>query len=711
MKSKFNFKLSHKLSIVLVVALLGFLVAGAEYAALLNEGKNFEKTTASLTQFGETIELIRRDLLESMRLEKEFAYSGDIDLIPHFEEKMTDAREYMARLEILLPAGSDLKLVHTLQELFRNYHGEFYTMAESHVHRGLAIDAGARGKLRAAKIRLEQALEALHEPRLLGSMQKLTDYAADFIESERTALLTQKDLEIERLQKAIARLNIAQQTRTQVLGEVDAYQAALDNYVSNISQVRQSEEVLKDRANQIQPLFSTLVNTKNEYMAKTLEQVESQRDYLTYFFGATMILVALAIGGTLFWFAQGMMRSLRRLHATVNQVSAGDYAARTGTMNSDELGQLGRAFDQLLDERVSHLARAEQENEQLNESIIRIMGAVSRLSRNDLTVEVPVSEDVTGAVADAINLMASEAASVLNSVQSTAREVQFAAVEVEGLGISVSESAATEQALVEDLMTRLGDASKTMKGIAGLAKKCNDFAAVASGTTHQAFSSVHSSAEGMNGIRETVNETGKRIKRLGERSQEITEIVNVIKDIADKTDGLAINASMQAAAAGDAGRGFSVVAEQVQRLAQSASESSAMIASLVKTIQTETADAMAVTNKAIDQVVIGSQLADRSGNEMRSAQEQTERLLGAVNKIAQYSIAQARQSDELHTKAGAIQRNTVQTGKAIEEQTAQTKKLVGFAKLLQKAIGVFKLPAHGGYKEESAAIAMKRAVN
>lgn len=692
MNKKFRFKISHKLAIVLAIFLAGFAVVGIEYAIVVNAGVKSEQEISKLEQFGDAIELIHRDLLVSLRIERDFIYSKDINLVSQFEIKMTEARENLATLQSLAPAGMDLNLVNTLQELFRHYHGDFYTMAEAHVQLGLGPDKGVRGELREAIESIEADLSGLNSFALSQSLLAMRSHTVEYLTTDNKAFLDMRQQEQDKLIKNLRFIDLSTKQKDRVKFDLAKYDKQLEAYTEQSTKAKVAEETIDNRTKQIQPLFGSLVQAKNELLKSNRSNVEKKLERLTYTFGATVLTLALAMGAALFWFARDFTRSLGLLQNAVSGVTAGDYSARANSTSSDELGELGRAFDNLLDERVANLAKAEAENERLNESIIAIMGAVDRLSRNDLTVEVPVKEDITGAVADAINLMSSEAASVLAVVQEAAIELQKSAEVVRDHGDTVSQVATTERELVEIIMDSLGNASKTMKGIAVLAKKSNEIADGASNTTQMAFDSVHSTAAGMKSIRDTVNETGKRIKRLGERSQEITEIVNVIKDIADKTDGLAINASMQAAAAGEAGRGFAVVAEQVQRLAQNASESSAMITSLVKTIQSETAEAMAVTNRAIDQVVTGSQLADQSGKEMKDAQDKTGKLVAAVENIARYSIAQAKNSDDLYRQAERIQISTQETGKAIDKQAGQTRKLAEYAKTMLDAISVFKLP-------------------
>jgi methyl-accepting chemotaxis protein len=196
----------------------------------------------------------------------------------------------------------------------------------------------------------------------------------------------------------------------------------------------------------------------------------------------------------------------------------------------------------------------------------------------------------------------------------------------------------------------------------------------------------------MEGIRESIAEAEKRIKRLGERSQEITGIVNLINTIAERTHVLALNASMQAAAAGDAGRGFAVVAEEVQRLAESSRQATQQIAQLVNNIQIETADTINTVNRTISQVVSGSELAAKSGQQMRETQQSTASLVELVKRITSSAQVQMKIATELRNRVHQIGASTEKTAAEILLQSEATADLSKSADRLVESVRVFKLP-------------------
>jgi len=380
------------------------------------------------------------------------------------------------------------------------------------------------------------------------------------------------------------------------------------------------------------------------------------------------------------------------LSNTVQKVAGGDLEARAKLSTQDELGELAEAFDNMLDERVSSMARASDDNDKLNNSVIMLLQAVSELSNRDLTVRVPIAEDVTGPVADAMNMLTTETARVLGDIRQTSSRVAETAAMVENQGSKINQLADEERVIIEDTMSKLDEASKTMVLIARQAKASNDIATRATSSTQEALEAVAQTAHGMNEIRETIAETEKRIKRLGERSQEINSVVEIINNIAERTHILSLNASMQAAAAGDAGRGFAVVANEVQRLAESSRDSTSEIAGLVNNIQAETAETMAAMNKAISQVVEGSELAQASGVKMQTTQETTAELVKSVELIAKRSMMQAQFSKVLRTKTEQAQKSTEETNAELKLQADQTTNLVSFSRQLLDSVNVFKLP-------------------
>ena len=408
---------------------------------------------------------------------------------------------------------------------------------------------------------------------------------------------------------------------------------------------------------------------------------------------ALVALVMLAlIGGVIVWYVRRFMLPINQLQGAVQKIAGGDMAARAKVTSGDEMETLGNAFDNLLDDRIAALAKAEKENEQLNDSVIGVLQSVSQIAQRDLTVRAPVTEDVMGTVADSINQLTTETGLVLGRVTRIANLVGGASDQVTAQSLIVSNTASEERGNVARMLTQLDGAVTAMGSVAELASVSNRTAAEVSKTTQTALGTVQNSVRGMDAIREAIGEMEKRIKRLGERSQEISQIVGLINTISERTHVLSLNASMQAATAGEAGKGFAVVAEEVQRLAENARQATAQISNLVQNIQIETGDAINSVNRTIDQVVRGSDLAQLSGQQMRDTQEATGRLVALVEKIAASTQEQSRVTADLRQGAQLIDASTKQTSTQLEAQTRVAANLSTASRELIEAVSVFKLP-------------------
>jgi methyl-accepting chemotaxis protein len=404
---------------------------------------------------------------------------------------------------------------------------------------------------------------------------------------------------------------------------------------------------------------------------------------------ALMALIATFIALRL---SRSINTPLSQISDTVVKLNAGELTARTGMKSGDELQVLGRQLDELLDERVTTFQKAEKENEELNNSVIEIMMALGSLSKRDLTVKVPVSADVTGAVSDGLNLMTSETAKVLKQVENVSMQVAQASVNVRNTSESARNLAAESSIEIESASGELANAATALNDIASQARSMDIAAGEAIKATREALAGVRETVSGIGASRDLIRETEKRIKRLGERTQEISTAVNAISSIADRTGILALNTSMQAVAAGEAGRAYAVVADEVKRLAESARAATQQIANLVGAIQSETVDTVDAINRAIGQVVEISKTAERAGEQMQQTETKTGQLVDSVRQIARTTEEQSKASGVLQQRAVQLQEGSRNTTVQLDAQSAETKKLVDFAQGLVESVSVFRLP-------------------
>jgi methyl-accepting chemotaxis protein len=406
--------------------------------------------------------------------------------------------------------------------------------------------------------------------------------------------------------------------------------------------------------------------------------------------GGLVLIMILAIVSTLL-IIKSFDAPLQRMSNILKKVAEGDMEARIGLKSNDEFGNMSKSIDTMLNDRMTSTSDVEDENETLNDSIVTLLETVAQLAQKDLTVRAKVSEDMTGPIADALNMMSSETSNVLTKVLSVAEEVAETSNLVKSQADNVILLADNERNEVEQTVTELKSAADTMAKINTLAEASNTAAEDAIKTTITAMASVTDTVVSIATIRDTIRETEKRIKRLGERSQEISTAVNLINNISERTHILALNASMHAASAGEAGRGFAVVADEVQRLAESSREATSEIATLVKNIQLETSSTVNTMNELTSQVVEGSKLAEQAGREMEETQTTTANLVEMVQKISEGASMQSRRSRQLRERADVIRDSVRKTGDHLKEQTHHTDELVQQALSLVAAVSVFTL--------------------
>ena len=407
------------------------------------------------------------------------------------------------------------------------------------------------------------------------------------------------------------------------------------------------------------------------------------------------LLVALILFLAAFLIIRRVNSDIQGLNGVVGKLNAGDFNARsTVTANGkDELNRLGSALNQLLDARQQALTVAYNENEQLNDSITTIMMSVAELSQRNLNVKVPVSEDVTGAVSDAINMMTSSTTKALREVSAISAQVSESSGRVRQRADTVQQLADEASNQANAASAELSTTANALQQIGEQAQNAGREAERALSKTGEALAVVRETVAGISLSRDQIRETEKRVKRLAERSQEISSAVSIIGKISERTSVLALNASMQAVAAGEAGRGFAAVADEVKRLAESAREATQQIAGLVSAIQSDTTETLQAMNGTIAQVVDITKLADRAGTQMNDTREATEALVNSVRSITIATQAQSEASQRLLARAYDLISASQNTLEEIEQQRGDTASLTESASALVRTVSEFRLPA------------------
>ena len=349
---------------------------------------------------------------------------------------------------------------------------------------------------------------------------------------------------------------------------------------------------------------------------------------------------------------------------------------------------LVRAFNQ---EAVRRRLHSEAENRRNQDAILRLLNDMADLADGDLTVRAAVTEDLTGAIADSINYTIEELRALITEINRATEQVNRVTGQAQGISSELLVAAQRQSHEIEDTSQTVGQIVRSIQEVSGSATESSRVAQASLSAAEQGADAVNNQIKGMNEIREQIQETAKRIKRLGESSQEIGEIVELISDITEQTNVLALNAAIQAAAAGDAGRGFSVVAEEVQRLAERSGEATKQIGAIVKVIQADTHDAVAAMELSTQGVVEGAKLSDAAGTALSEIGRVSRELARLIQSIAHETEDQTQLAARVNAAMRDILAITEQTTAGTKLSAEAVAQMSGLAGELKNSVSGFKL--------------------
>lgn len=336
-------------------------------------------------------------------------------------------------------------------------------------------------------------------------------------------------------------------------------------------------------------------------------------------------------------------------------------------------------------------AEAEKGRAATQAAILRLIDEMGDLASGDLRVRATVTDDVTGVIADAVNFAAEELAILARRTLEAAQRVGEATQTARLTSSELIQASETQSREILESGGAVLDMAHTMHAISTQATESSHVARQSLDAATHGAQAVSNAIRGMNDIRHLIQETGKRIKRLGESSQEISEIVELISDITEQTNVLALNAAIQAASAGPAGRGFSVVAEEVQRLAERSAGATRQIAGLVRAIQSDTQDAMSAMERSTRQVVEGTRLSDAAGRALREISSVSAQLAELIDQIASSTEQQAAQANQVADTMRHVLQIAVQTNQGSGETAAALEALESFARELRGSVSGFRI--------------------
>jgi twitching motility protein PilJ len=397
---------------------------------------------------------------------------------------------------------------------------------------------------------------------------------------------------------------------------------------------------------------------------------------------------------------EGVQTALaQRTGLTAGPLAAGAMAAIVALLCGLGLSRVSIAASRRREELAERERRKaesdEQEQRRVNDAnqaaILRLMNELQTVAEGDLTQQATVTEDITGAIADSINYTVEELRLLVGSVQNTAQKVAQTTAQVDNTSTELLAASGEQLREIRETGQSVLDMASRINEVSGQAQESAAVARQSLQAATSGLKAVQDTIGGMNVIRDQIQDTSKRIKRLGESSQEIGEITELISDITEQTNVLALNAAIQAASAGEAGRGFSVVAEEVQRLAERSGDATRQIAALVKTIQTDTQDAVAAMERSTQGVVEGAKLSDSAGTALSEIDRVSRRLAELIEDISQATYREASSANEVAENIQHIFAVTEQTSDGTRSTANQVRELSRMAEELRQSVARFRI--------------------
>lgn len=373
-----------------------------------------------------------------------------------------------------------------------------------------------------------------------------------------------------------------------------------------------------------------------------------------------------------------------------DRIASGDLSHNVVPRSDSDT--LGNSF-QLMTEKLRHQVQTSETRDRLQMSVMKLLDEVSEVAAGDLTVQAETGPEITGAIADAFNSMTRNLRSLIRQVKDVTMQV----------GSSASAISETTEQLARGSVAQASQISRTTSAIANMAQQTQEVSENAELSAKVAADSLNNARLGtkaardninaMNCVRKQVQETAKRIKRLGERAQEISQIVALIEDLSDRTSLLALNASLQASSTGKSDSGFAVVAEEVERLAERSNKLTNQISSLTQAINVETKEVVASMEETIHEVIVGSALADKAGQSLVEIEQVSTKLADLLKSISESAKYQAKSSEDISNAMSGISEVTdlVQLGSKRAAESVRT--LVQLSGDLRSSVSPFKLPA------------------
>ncbi len=421
------------------------------------------------------------------------------------------------------------------------------------------------------------------------------------------------------------------------------------------------------------------------------DEVHAPVRRLMYIIGFTVLLATVLIAVVSLFVAGGITRQAGEIMQVISKVERGDYSRQAKVTSNDELGQMASSFNTMTGTIQNLVQSRQDEHDKLNNSIIQLLEEITLLADGDLTIRATVTDDVIGTLADSLNLMLDNLGRAFRRIKDSAEQVGATANVLSESTGELADQNSSQSKMVTDAVEKIAFLTDEIKKASEQAGQSADSSSASSHVAEEGAVAVRETSHSMEAIRSNVQNTARAIKRLGESSQEISEFARTINEISDRTSILALNASIQAAAAGEEGRGFAVVAEEIQRLAERAAISTRQIETLIRNILGEITEAGVSMDASIQEVVQGTKLSQNALEKLEEITTRSNEVATLIQTVAAASRFQAETTADLAKKMTEIGHISMETAQETMGASISMREMEAMGEDMLQAVAAFKI--------------------
>lgn len=692
-------KIRNKVLVILLGAALGTLIVAVVAVVSINvaqrtidEVVDRKGAIATLANNAEIQLLLARELDQRYLLNYRalgFANARG-EYVVKVEQYVQQAGAILAEIQTKDPGSEVIQQnIDDARQNLTTYLSSFLTVVELTEKRGYK-DLGLIGEFSGDIEDVEKILSSAGQPDLLVALQQVRGYERNYLLLGERQFIRMVTDGVAVLQAQLERSSLAPSVKDNATILIDEYLTKFDEVVAVDRQIADGTRSYRSAVNNIIPTLTTIVEAVQTDQDAAITAMKKQnRIALIIVVAASIITILLGIA-TAFFFSRRLTKQIDNIMEMFATIGMGDFSARAEVITHDELGEMAESLNAMLDNTLT-LIQSREERDAIQASIMRLLTEISDLADGDLTARAEVTEEVTGAIADSFNNMAEQLSRVVRDVKSASALVGSSSSDVDQVTRKLSQASEEQAAKIRDAITTIERIADNIREVAASAGESARVSGSARKSAREGSDAVRKTNQAMSSIKENMRGTARTIKRLGESSQEIGNIVQIINDIADRTSILALNASIQAAMAGEAGRGFAVVAEEVQRLAERSAASTKQIETLISTIQGEIGEAGISMERSIQQVVDGTELADEAYEKLEEIETVSNQLAELVESISEAARRQAAESENITKLMNEVGKLTGETTAATRETASSMEKITTTSKQLEESIAVFKI--------------------